>query len=90
MNLSKPDEPKPEIMKKSFTERLQENSKESAKRHKESEKAWEHYMKSDDYKERQSLIEAHLGQILMAICCILFFFQMLTSNYREEAKRQQR
>ena len=62
-------------------------NKESGERQKQSEEAWKNYMESDDYKERQSLIEAHGGQVLMSICCCLFFFQMLTSHYREQAKR---
>ena len=86
-----PPPPKPDKVddeevesKMTFTEKMKQRHEEDKRRNEQLEKEYEEHMKSDEYKERLSIIDQQGFQVMAGLFVALALLQLSTSHYKKE------
>lgn len=82
----KPDKVEDEDVdaKMTLTEKMKQRHEEDKRRNEQLEKEYEEHMKSDEYKERLSIIDQQGFQVMAGLVVALALLQLSTSHYKKE------
>ena len=80
----KVDEEVADESKVGFTDKMKQRHEEDKQRNARLEKEYEDHMKSDEYKERLSIIDQQGFQVMAGLIVCLAFLQLCTSHYKKD------
>ena len=67
-----------------FTDKMKQRHEEDKQRNARLEKEYEDHMKSDEYKERLSIIDQQGFQVMAGLIVSLALLQLCTSHYKKD------